>query len=288
MNLRCHYWGQDRFVLNLGDALVPLILAHLGYGCRTGLPTGAVGNPGRTLLVIGSLLDDGDLDRIPGPIDVWGCGWRGRPLDNRNRDRLRFHAVRGPLTVRGLGLPPDTPVGDPGFLMPGIVAPPRQRHGQRLVIPHCLRLGRQSVGDRLRATGADRLLSPWVLSGRGRWRPPVLRQAVQRLRAAGTWPMGPVAAIQAIAGAGFVLTGSLHGAILCHAYGTPWAAYDDQGIDTPAKWQDLAALLGVDIALVRTVRDGEVWWNRAGHRAAMPDMTAMLAAFPHPARGKAA
>lgn len=282
MNLGCHYWGQGRFVLNLGDALVPLILEHLGYGCQAPARLQTVGNPGRTLLIIGSLLDDADLDRLDGPIDVWGCGWRGRPLASRNRDRLRVHAVRGPLTVRGLELPPDMPVGDPGFLMPRIIAPARHRNGQRLVLPHCLRIGRTRMDERLRATGADRVLSPWVLRRQGRLRPRPLLQDARRLLAAGTRPMGPVQAVQAIAGAGFVLTGSLHGAILSHAYGTPWAAYDDLGIDTPAKWQDLATLLEIDIGLVRSIREGEAWWDRTGQWAAIPDMDAMLRAFPHP------
>ncbi len=103
MHLNCHYWGQDAFVLNLGDALVPLILRAFGHDCTRG--SEAAANAGRTLLVIGSLLDDADLDRIAGPIDVWGCGWRGGSVSDRNLDRVTFHgcAVRSP---RGrLGFP---------------------------------------------------------------------------------------------------------------------------------------------------------------------------------------
>ena len=82
-----------------------------------------------------------------------------------------------------------------------------------------------------------------------------------------------------------MLTGSLHGAILCQAYGTPWAAYEDHGIDAPAKWQDLAALLDIDIALVRTVGAGEAWWDRTGQWARPPELDPFLAAFPYPSEG---
>lgn len=247
MHLNCHYWGQDAFVLNLGDALVPLILRAFGHDCTRG--SEAAANAGRTLLVIGSLLDDADLDRIAGPIDVWGCGWRGGSVSDRNLDRVTFHGVRGPLTARALGLSGAVPQCDPGFLMPRIVSPPAARHGQRLVLPHCLRVQTQRPAQRLAATGADAILSPWVARRQGRLTSANLHQAARRLLSAAVGPRGVESSIRMLAGAHFVLTGSLHGAILCQAYGTPWAAYEDHGIDAPAKWQDLAALLDIDIAL---------------------------------------
>ena len=281
MTLKCHYWGQEAFVLNLGDALVPLILDFLGFQCSSDEVNQTTLNEGRTLLMIGSLLDDMDLDRINGPIDVWGCGWRGQPLADRHMSRLKFHAVRGPLTARGLSLQPDIPLGDPGFLMPSIIKPPTSRHGRRLVLPHCLRLETQSIHNRLRLTGADQVFSPWVIRGTGRMNRHRLRQALSRLLSAGVLPMGVKETVHTIAGAGFVLTGSLHGAILSHAYGTPWAAYDDGGLDTPAKWQDLASLLGTDIAMVRDIQAGEAWWDAMGQRAARVNMNPLLNAFPY-------
>ena len=280
MTIRCHYWGQGRLVINLGDALVPLLLNALGHDVVTAQSTTPAVNPGRQLLVIGSLLDDSDLDRLQGPIDVWGCGWRGKPVASRNRDRLTIHAVRGPLSAKGLGLPASTVIGDPGLLMPSIIAAPRTRHGKRLVLPHCLRIGTTSRAERLKSTGADAVLSPWVLGHPSRPNWPMLRQAIARTTAARRLPTDARTTIKQIAGAGFVLTGSLHGAILCHAYGTPWAAYDDQGIDTPGKWHDLAALLQIDIALVRTIRAGEDWWATYGQNAISPDLKKLVEAFP--------
>lgn len=283
MHVNCHYWGQDAFVLNLGDALVPLILRALGHDCAPG--SGAAVNAGRTLLVIGSLLDDADLDRIAGPIDVWGCGWRGGTVSDRNLERVTFHGVRGPLTARALGLSGTVPQSDPGFLMPRILPPPAVRHGRRLVIPHCLRVRTQRPAQRLAATGADGILSPWVARRQARLTSASLQQAARRLVSAAVWPRGVESSVRALAGAHFVLTGSLHGAILCQAYGTPWAAYEDDGIDAPAKWQDLAALLDIDIALVRTVGAGEAWWDRTGQWARPPELEPFLAAFPYPSEG---
>lgn len=283
MYLNCHYWGRDAFVLNLGDSLVPLILRAFGHDCAPRREAAA--NAGRTLLVIGSLLNDSDLDRIAGPIDVWGCGWRGGSVSDRNLDRLTFHGVRGPLTARALGLSSTLPQSDPGFLMPAILPPPAMRHGLRLVLPHCLRVRTQRPAERRAATGADAILSPWVVRRQGRLTSGNLKQATRRLLSAAIRPAGVEGSVRALAGARFVLTGSLHGAILCQAYGTPWAAYEDNGIDAPAKWQDLAALLDIDIALVRTVGAGEAWWDRTGQWARPPELEPFRAAFPYPQEG---
>ncbi len=166
--------------------------------------------------------------------------------------------------------------------MPRIVSPPAARHGQRLVLPHCLRVQTQRPAQRLAATGADAILSPWVARRQGRLTSANLHQAARRLLSAAVGPRGVESSIRMLAGAHFVLTGSLHGAILCQAYGTPWAAYEDHGIDAPAKWQDLAALLDIDIALVRTVAAGEAWWDRTGQWARPPELEPFRAAFPYP------
>jgi len=89
-------------------------------------------------------------------------------------------------------------------------------------------------------------------------------------------------AVERIAGAAFVLTGSLHGAILAQAYGVPWAAYDDGYIDAPAKWQDWAAYLGVRLAFVADLAAGQQWWQSEGNRGALRDLEPLLAAFPYP------
>jgi hypothetical protein len=90
-------------------------------------------------------------------------------------------------------------------------------------------------------------------------------------------------AVECIAGADFVLTVSLNGAILAQAYGVPWAAYDDGYIDAPPKWYDWAAYLGVNLEFVTNLAQGERWWARSGCHGGVRDLAPLLAAFPYPA-----
>ena len=91
------------------------------------------------------------------------------------------------------------------------------------------------------------------------------------------WPT-----VARIIGARFVLTGSLHGAILAQAYGVPWAAYDDGFVDSPPKWSDWAAYLGVEIAFTKTLTEGRAWWESQGRRGRVRSLKPLLASFPYP------
>lgn len=92
--------------------------------------------------------------------------------------------------------------------------------------------------------------------------------------------------IHRIAGAGFVLTGSLHGAILAQAYGVPWAAYDDGYVDVPEKWSDWAEYLGVRIVFATDFKTGMDWWKMEGHHGTIRNLTALREAFPYPQESK--
>ena len=88
-------------------------------------------------------------------------------------------------------------------------------------------------------------------------------------------------AVRRIAGANFVLTGSLHGSIIAQAFGVPWAMYDDGYINAPAKWADWAAYLNTEIEPVRTIKDGRRWWEQVGHHARVRNLGSLLRAFPY-------
>ncbi len=62
--------------------------------------------------------------------------------------------------------------------------------------------------------------------------------------------------IDAIASAEFVLSASLHGAIVAAAYQRPFAFWDSGAIDLPAKWEDFAASVGISAAFVRDLAVG--------------------------------
>lgn len=284
--LSVHYWREHQLIGNLGDALVPIVLHALGYDLVSRKSFGpAIVNPRTTLLAIGSLLTEFDLKQFHTPVEVWGCGWKGASLSSTVKRQITVHAVRGPLTVAGLGLPSDTPLGDPALLLPHLLTRPVKHHGSTLVIPHFHRAGQQSVAQRQRLSECCEVLSPQVFQFQGightGWLPQLRVLAKNWLRL-GLWPHTAWSVVERIAGADFVLSGSLHGAILAHAYGVPWAAYDDGYIDTPAKWLDWAAYLGIQIDFVTTLTEGQFWWRSQGRHGVIRDLSPLLDAFPYP------
>ncbi len=283
--VRSYYWLENALVKNLGDHLAAIILEALGFRCvNRNYPGEQVINPGRCLLPIGSVLWDHTFAQIAGPVDVWGCGWRGAPLLPEVMRRVQFHAVRGPRTVAGLKLPANTPLGDPALLLPQLKRSEIKHHGRTLVLPHFYCIDQMPATRRCRLTGCDDFLSMRIIGAPAPGRhisprrlPGMVRAWVQMgipMRTA--WPT-----IHRIAGADFVLTGSLHGAILAQAYGVPWAAYDDDYVDAPEKWYDWAEYLGIRLAFAADLRAGLIWWHTEGCRGQLRDTTHLVAAFPY-------
>ena len=281
--LRCYYWGEQRALVNLGDLLVPTLLDAFGYACTPrATPDSEVHNPGRCLLVIGSLLTQRDLQQLAYPVDVWGCGWKGPDQAPSGHEDMRIFAVRGPHTQSGLALPAELPLGDPALLMPQVLPMVDPPHGQAVVLPHFSRLTTVSARSRCASTGCTEMLSPLVLRA-----PPSPRLWARLLWQ--RWRLGIQTrdlqqTLRRLAGARFVLTGSLHGAILAQAYGVPWACYHDGYLDAPAKWNDWGAYLDIDIEMVSTLAEGERWWHKHGSRGRIRDLAPLLAAFPYPIR----
>ena len=196
-------------------------------------------------------------------LDFWGCGWRGNWLDSTLLEQVDIHAVRGPLTHRRFKLGDNIPQGDPGLLTPWLCPHEPNDHGRSIVIPHFRRTYALSASERCRRSGCEMLVPTQV---RFDDTPHVRR----KLRAHIETFYGHTVlsidcptlmeAVAQIAGASFVLTGSLHGAILAQAFGVPWAAYYDGYVDTLPKWYDWAAYLGIDLDFVRNLAEGEKWW----------------------------
>lgn len=284
--IRCYYWLETALVKNLGDHLVALVLDAMGYRCVSqDYPERQVLNPGRCLLSIGSVLWNRTFERIVTPVDVWGSGWRGTPLPPETLQRVRFHAVRGPRTLAGLGLPVDTPLGDPALLLPRLKHDVIKHHNRTMVIPHFYRTDQMPARQRCSLTGCDAMLPMRVIGAPA----PGARISAKGLpRMIGAWVHHGIPiqtawqTIRQIAGARFILTGSLHGAILAQAYGVPWAAYIDGYVDVPEKWQDWAAYLGIDLEFVTNLADGRRWWTKYGQAGKVGDLAPLLAAFPYP------
>lgn len=283
--VRTYYWLQSRVVQNLGDYAGALVLKQMGFQAVTrDARHDRIINPDRCLLPIGSVLYDRTFHNITEPVDVWGCGWRGAVLPPHFALRVTFHAVRGPQTVSGLGLSPNTPLGDPALLLPRLSTIAPKPHGRTLVMPHFFRTYDLPARQRCLSTGCD-VMAPSRIIGRpaeGRHLSP--RGMGGMLR--GCLTLGiPICsgtqAIRIIAGADFVLTGSLHGAIIAQAYGVPWAAYDDGYIDVMAKWLDWAAYLDIRLDFVKDLREGQHWWQVEGRQGKVRELDSLLGAFPY-------
>lgn len=148
--------------------------------------------------------------------DAWG----GLDVD--------YHCVRGPVTARVLGLPPESALTDGAILAPLVARFARltSRGGRNgtVVVPHYETIAFPGWAQAVRMAGFD-LVDP-----------------------RGT----PEKVIAALAGARLVLTESLHGAILADAFGVPWRGFAVSRNFSTAKWADWTGSLGlaVDIPLV--------------------------------------
>ena len=223
------YWGGDG-PGNFGDRLTEYLLRHALLGPREIFAR---------YRLIGSIIDPENLGRdlsTLGPDDriaYWGCGARDavRPAPELLA-RCEFFSVRGPLTRELLGIAADVPLGDPGLLLPLLIPASKASRKQTVCIPHYYET--RTDAELLAGTGAERILHPRVGGDLAE---------VERLA-------------RAISGASFVLAGSLHAAIVAHAYGTPYAFLDAGYVDIPFKWRDFAASVGIPAMFVDNVADG--------------------------------
>ncbi|MCE9629804.1 MAG: polysaccharide pyruvyl transferase family protein [Planctomycetia bacterium] len=234
------YWRQEHATgpQNFGDFLAELFLDELFV-----LPSW----PADAYYLVGSVIRDQRIRRTLSELHVeptrgcvafWGCGLRGpEGLSAEGRARAAFFGVRGPLTRDALALPADTVIGDPGLLLPLLVEKPVAGHGRTLCVTH-FHEPRQP-DDIKSQTGVDDVLSAAM--------PPSLPHLREMVRL--------------IAGAEFVLSGSLHAAIAACAYGVPFAFFDSGYVDIPFKWSDFAASVCIPPLFARTLAEG-----RAIHR----------------------
>lgn len=242
--LPCHVWTPHGGGVNVGDWLTVPIVRALGREPAPPVTGGAC------LFAVGTTLHP-DHYRASGAgrVVVWGAGsGDGDP----RADLLDVRAVRGPRTAAALGLPAGVPLGDPALLLPRLVPTlPPADSCHVLYVRHC-------------GTPAD-VRPDWA-------------DAHTSMRAPEAGALGVVAAIAA---AGFVVTESLHGAIVAHAYGVPWAPAPGRPLG--AKWADWLAYLGLPIDS-RPAGDGLAgargWWAAVGRHGRGRDLGPLLAAFP--------
>ncbi len=262
---RIHYLIKHNSVQNFGDYL-PEILAKelLGYPRIDA----------DEYRLIGSVIDDRwirrDLRRINGHQDgliaFWGCGKRGpEPMSVGVRRHCRFFGVRGPLTRDALGLPADTVLGDPGLLAPVFHAAKRHEAtaGRTICLPHVQDV--RTADELLATAGTDLLMQPSIASTEA-----ALHDILDR-----------------IASADFVLSASLHGAIIACAYGRPFAFWDNGHLDIPFKWHDFAGSIGITARFAANLAEGRAIYREQQPAIRMPPLAPMLRECPFTAQPSA-
>ena len=222
------------------------------------------------LIAIGGLLNKGSFQRmghVPQRLYVWGSGFHVRwredaVLGPEELARCEFCAVRGHMTAKLYGVE-HLPISDPGLLCPHF-----WRHefaepdSPALFVRHWADSNRYD----LKAMGVDE--ECYTLLG-----------GDESMDA----PSECLELVRKIATARFVLTGSMHAAIVAEAYHVPWAIgpKGERDCATEWKWCDWAGSVMRNPTCLRTcatIEDGENW--HYGVKPFIPVPRRMTDAFP--------
>ncbi|PYI37595.1 hypothetical protein CVS30_14435 [Arthrobacter psychrolactophilus] len=214
-----HLAIANRNVSNFGDEVSRHFLQELtGESFRWRQPAKA------EYLGIGSVLNSAIRSGFSGTII--GSGLR-RPLatDESPDPSCNFIGVRGHLTAKEVGLPPEAAIGDPGLLARSVFSKPNheRQSAMPVLIPHFEVLnsksGRSSL-KALRSEGWDVIL-----------------------------PNTPPAEVaRAVRQAPFVASSSLHGYIFAHALDTPTTLLEfrDESGEPDFKFRDYLSVFGLE------------------------------------------
>ena len=254
---RIRYWRQGEPIQNFGDFLSEYIAQRaLIFPRIKALSYRLLGSA-----IQPNIIRD-DLARTCAPGDkvaFWGCGLRdSESVPSESYEKCIFLGARGALTRDALGLPADTCLGDPAFIMPLLYeAKPGSDLSYTLCVPHFHEP--KTDAEIAALTGADEIVRPSIKAS---------LCAVETV-------------IDRIANARFVLAGSLHAAVIACAYDRPFAFWDGGWIDLPFKWHDLATSLNITAVFVRDVASGlHAYETLLAPRLRKPDLGPLLRACP--------
>lgn len=226
--------GPPTTVRNFGDALIDVLYEDLFLDTL-------YKNPKNVYFLLGSVICNETIEqtlRLDCEPIFSECGARGERLDPDLLKVSKILKVRGPLSkniIEISGVEVESSI-DPGYRVKDKVAPGKP-HGASILIPHML----------------DPDKYEYLASGFGvNW----VRQTDVYIK------QQTIGLIKDITGARFVLTGSLHAAIIAHAYGIPFAPFATNYVDCSFKWSDWALSVGINyIQFFDNVNDGREWWR---------------------------
>jgi pyruvyltransferase len=216
------FWCRTPSRPNFGDALTPWLIRRLSGRHPRFVPPS---HRREKFFVTGSIVSLARANCI-----VWGCGI----MDAKDRVCPEAHllAVRGPLTRRrALACGVDCPeiYGDPALLLPRLFVPPQAARRGPSLTPHFSDLPRLDAA-RL-ATSGLRVID--------------LQSPIEIV-------------IAQICQSEWVMSSSLHGLIVSHAYGIPavWIKFRDLPSGDGSKFRDYYASIGIEGIEPMPVHDG--------------------------------
>lgn len=265
------YWRNNEEVLNFGEHFTPEIIRSFGYNpidYDKALSSKELHKYDSCLMIIGSELQKEQIDNLNVPkVYIWGQGkgLSGERFDINLNDehykrKVKVYAVRGPHTQKSMGLKEDIPLGDPAFLSPLLFPIKREDNGKVIYAPH--HKNRSDISTKMNKLGADDYFD--VMIPRDNFKNELER----------------------IVNSKFVLTNSLHCAIISKAYDVPFAIslLKDEKMNMPEKWKDFCEFLNMpgELQIVESLEQGIGWWDNIGKKLQIPSLKPLIDSFPYP------
>jgi succinoglycan biosynthesis protein ExoV len=263
MAIHLFYWSEQREHVNFGD--------YISLFLYNKLIDRLAEREEILLLGVGSILHAPLLNKVLNTrpdlaeMHVWGSGARGPhgPALSSLESRMltRIYGVRGSYTAQALQCSPELAIGDPGFLLPWLIqARSSKAKSGTTFVPHLSQCKHAPRSEALLAESrCDRVLPPLI----------------------DPTPAALESFVADLCSSSFILTNSLHGAILAQAYGIPYS-YGTVGdyLNCPFKWKDHSSTIGADCLFAANLEQGEKLYRENFSRALTPDAARILHALP--------
>jgi succinoglycan biosynthesis protein ExoV len=204
--MRLYYWRGE--YPNFGDELNPWLFSRL-------LPGLIDHDPSVLFLAIGTILNHGVPQEPHKIVFSSGVGYGEPPAIGPTK--WSFVAVRGPLTAKVLGLPPEMAVTDGAVLLRTLIPRGMKKIHRASFMPHRLNAV-TGPWDRVCQETGLHLIDP--------------RGSVEEV-------------VEDIASSEFVLAEAMHGAIVADALRVPWIPIRAHRLHHDFKWQDWCASIKV-------------------------------------------
>ena len=225
------HWKKGESTQNLGDFLSEYV--HSKY----------LGDPRKsatdTIYLVGSVISDWRIKsqkKANKSIGFWSCGLRDTFSCEKHGSNATYYGVRGLYSAAALGLAKKKVVGDLGLLFPYLYPNKSDtQKGKHITIHHFH--DQRTDQDLLALYGGNSVLRTNVDN---------TFEAVESF-------------LDELTTAEFILTASLHGAILAYAYGIPFALLNSGKIDCPFKWIDFMSTTGMQTHFVQSNVEGLEW-----------------------------